>query len=383
MKKDTAIVIGYKGTNSTGLIRSLGEAGYHVVFASSYSRIESKYTAEYLFLPEKDEERKEVLCRFLKNLPSKAALFTGDDASNAFITKYYDLISPYCYCPHAKGDLRKISDKTVMAQIAEEVGLHVPKTVMVELNDGATCPIDFPVIIKPYAGYAGRKTDIQICRSADEFESSTEYLRHNGYSKVMIQSLLESRDLQDLCLMGCSFDDGTVVIPCTIRKIRSYPLKQGSLSFGHVDHSVLASEMSCLKNFVKKTGYVGIFDIDMMICNGKPYFIEINYRNGQNGYVSTASGYNIPANWFRGMQGKPIETEKPLAEKYYMDEHCDYKHVLEGNVTIHQWLKDLRMTSVFAMYCRGDQRPFLRQYIRFPERWKNKLKKMVRGGRND
>lgn len=383
MSKETAIVIGYKGTNSTGLIRSLGEAGYHVVFASSYSRIESKYTSEYLFLPEKEDDRIEVLCRFLKKLPSKAAMFTGDDSSNAFITKYYDLLSPYCYCPHAKGNLLKISDKTVMAQIAERAGLHVPKAVMADVSDTEICPLEFPVIIKPYAGYAGSKSDIQICRCENDFSASVRYLKDNGYTKVMIQRLLDSQDLQDICLMGCSLEDGTVVIPCAIRKIRSYPLKQGSLSYGQVVNDLQGLDIDRLKEFVKQSGYVGIFDIDMMICDGIPYFIEINYRNGQNGYVSTAAGYNIPANWFKGMQGKQIDREVLLKERYYMDEHCDFKHVKEGNVALNQWIKELQRTSVFAMYCPGDQRPFLRQYIRFPERWKKKLKKLLRGVRND
>lgn len=370
MGKDTAIVIGYKNANSTGLIRSLGEAGFRVVFASSYPRVESKYTSEYLFLPENEEDKIKTLCDCLKTLPSKAALFTGDDDSNLFIEKYYDRLSPSCYCPVTHGRLMEISDKSIMAQIAEEVGLNVPKTRLIDLADAAQCPIDFPVIMKPYAGYAGRKMDIHICRNKDDFEASTAYLRNNGYSKVVLQSLLDGDDLQDLCMMGCSLEDGTVRIPCIIRKIRSYPLKRGSLSFGRVENSIPGLDLDRLKEFVRKTGYAGIFDIDMMISDGKPYFIEINYRNGQNGYVSTAAGYNIPANWFRGMQGKPMDEETAVAELYYMDENCDYRHVLQGNLSFGQWLKDLRMASSFAMYHPGDQKPFIRRYVHFPERWK-------------
>ena len=377
MKNLVAIVLGYKGINSTGLIRSLGMAGFYVVFASSYSRIESRYTDEYLFLPEDEEEKLSVLCDFLKKLPEKAAIFTGDDNNKEFIEKNIYRLSPYCYCPNAGGKLLEISDKTFMAKIAENVGLAVPANMLVDISKNTDCPLSFPVIVKPFAGYAGKKTDIQICQNSDEYSISREYLLHNGYEKVMIQSLLSSDNQQDICLMGFSLPDGTVKIPCVIRKIRSYPLKMGSLSFGHVENELTVACLSKLEEFVRRTGFVGIFDIDLIIADGVPYFIEINYRNGQNGYVSTAAGYNIPANWFRGMRGDKIDEIKNIAGLYYMDEHCDYKHILEKKISFGEWFKDLRKTTVFSMYCKGDQRPFLRQYVRIPERWKRKVTKYL------
>ena len=378
MQKDVAIVIGYKGTNSTGLIRSLGEAGYYVVFASSYTRVESKYTADYLYLPDNEEERLGVLCDYLKKLPRKAALFTGDDLSTEFIERNREILSHYCYCPGAGGNLHHICDKTYMADIAIRSGLNVPQTAMIDLSGSTPCPIAYPVILKPYAGYAGIKADIRICRNSVDYESSISYLKENGYEKIMAQQFLESDDTQDICLMGCSFEDGTVRIPCIIRKIRSYPLKQGSLSFGCVENRIAGLDIDALKAFVRATGYIGIFDIDVMVCNGTPYFIEINYRNGQNGYVSTAAGYNIPANWFRGMQGKEIDEERTLSPLYYMDEHSDYKHVLEKSLSLSQWLKDLKQASVFAMYHSKDLRPFLRQYVKIPEKLKIKVKQLFR-----
>ncbi len=47
-----AIVLGSKSVNATGLIRSLGMAGMSVTFMSNYSKIESKYTKNYVRLPD-------------------------------------------------------------------------------------------------------------------------------------------------------------------------------------------------------------------------------------------------------------------------------------------------------------------------------------------
>jgi hypothetical protein len=110
----------------------------------------------------------------------------------------------------------------------------------------------------------------------------------------------------------------------------------------------------------------------MMLCDQIPYFIEINYRNGQNGYVSTAAGCNLPANWFRGMQGHIQNDYGLLKPLYFMDERNDRKHINLGNISKDQWKDDRRRASVFSLYCKDDIRPFIHQYIRIPERWRRK-----------
>lgn len=374
-QKNTAIVIGYKGINSTGLIRSLGLAGYNVTFASSYSKIESKWTTSYLYLPEDEDEMIDTLCKYISSLPNKPALFTGDDKTNEFLEKYHSTLDKICYCPNANGKLLHISDKSVMSEIARESGLNVPESIKLNLNSFSKSPIIFPVIIKPYAGYAGRKTDIRVCRTEEEYSIARKELLENGYSEVLVQKLIDYPHQKDVCVMGYSLPGGLVKIVCAVLKIRSYPMGRGSLSFGKVENLLDEDIKKCLGEFVSKTGYIGIFDIDLLVCDNKIFFIEINYRNGQNGFIPTLAGYNIPDNWFRGMQGIDTDEIKDLNEVYYQDERGDFNHVKEGNISFKRWLQDFRQSTVHAMYCKGDQRPFWRQYVRFPERWKRRLKR--------
>lgn len=382
-QKDTAIVIGYKGINSTGLIRSLGLAGYNVTFASSYSKIESKWTTSYLYLPEEDEARIDALCQYIQSLPSKPALFTGDDGNNAFLEKYYSRLKPICYSPTANRNLRSISDKSVMSELARESGLHVPEFVKFDLSTSPQCPLPYPVIIKPYAGYAGSKMDIRVCPAEREFHAAREELLRNGYSDVLIQQFIDFPQKKDVCVMGYSLPNGTVEIVCSVLKIRSYPADRGSLSFGKVENLLSDTTKSQLREFVSKTGYIGLFDIDLFVTEQEVYFIEINYRNGQNGFIPTLAGYNIPDNWFRGMQGKVTDAVNDLKEIYYQNEQGDFNHVKEGNISLGVWMHDFRKAAAHAMYCKGDQRPFWRQYVRFPERWKRKLSCMgKRGGQS-
>lgn len=61
-----AIVLGSKSVNSTGLIRSLGRGGINVTFASTYSKVESKYTSDYLKLPKSKEKWINILTEYAK-----------------------------------------------------------------------------------------------------------------------------------------------------------------------------------------------------------------------------------------------------------------------------------------------------------------------------
>ena len=61
---DIAIVLGSKGVNATGLIRSLGMASINVVYASTYSKIESKYVWKYLKLPEDKKKWVNILNKY-------------------------------------------------------------------------------------------------------------------------------------------------------------------------------------------------------------------------------------------------------------------------------------------------------------------------------
>ncbi|MBO5737611.1 MAG: hypothetical protein J6S04_07355, partial [Clostridia bacterium] len=169
-------------------------------------------------------------------------------------------------------------------------------------------------------------------------------------------------------LMGMALPNGEVAIPCSIRQIRSYPEGRGSTSYAQIKQDFFGVDQACLKKFVRDTGYIGVFDIEMMVDGGKPYFIEINYRNGQYGYAPTRAGYNLPANWFRGMMGQPIEKGVDIEEIFYMNEREDKLHVRDGKISKREWKQQFKGVSAYGMYCPKDQRPYVRQYVKIPDR---------------
>lgn len=367
LKNKIAIVYGSKGVNAVGLIRSLGMAGYAVTFASTYSKIESKYVTDYLHLTE-DKDYAVQLLQYISKLGMKPGIFTTDDCANYLLDDNYVAFSEVSYCPNAKGNLRMVSDKAVMSDMALRCGLKVAEFRKFDILKEDSCPIKFPVILKPYAGYAGSKGDICICRAESDFKEAIVQLKNKNYTEVMVQHLLDSENQYEIGLMGYSLPDGTVEIPCTIRKIRSWPSGRGSTSYAQIKNSLCNVSKEKLKRFVCLTEYIGIFDIEIIVSEGIPYFVEINYRNGQYGFAPTVAGYNIPDNWYKGMAGEETDPEKEVDEIYYINERDDFLHVKAGDVSLKQWLREFFGAKAYGMYCRGDQRPYIRQYFKIPDR---------------
>ena len=362
-----AIVIGSKGVNAVGLIRSLGERQFDVTFMSTYSKIESKYTKGYLRLPDNRKKWLTLLQKYGQISKEKVAMFPTDDDTAFWLDDNYEALQQYFIVPHAKGKLRTLADKSVMNEIAKKTELNVPDFIKLSLAESER-KNQYPIILKPYAGYAGSKGDILICHNDNEYTNAIHVLKKQGYKEVLLQQLLDDPNQEEIGLMGMALKNGQVVIPGIIHKIRSYPTGKGSTSYARFSSDMTEINEEKIKQFVSVTGYVGIFDIEMIKAYGKYWFIEINYRNGQYGYTPTAAGYNLPVNWVYGMKNKKVEKCNNLQEIYYINERDDYRHVKEGTINKKEWLKEFHAASAYGMYCPGDQRPFIRQYVKIPDR---------------
>lgn len=364
---DIAIVLGSKGVNATGLIRSLGMASINVVYASTYSKIESKYVWKYLKLPEDKKKWVNILNKYFDMKKIRPSIFPCDDDTAFWLDENYEALQEYFIVPHAEGKMRTLADKSVMNEIAKKAELSVPNFIKLSLAESER-KNQYPIILKPYAGYAGSKGDISICHNDDEYTNAVQTLKKQGYKEVLLQQLLDDPEQEEIGLMGMSLNNGQVVIPGIIHKIRSYPTGKGSTSYARFSSDMGEINEEKIKKFVSATGYVGIFDIEMIKAYGKYWFIEINYRNGQYGYIPTAAGYNLPANWVYGMKNEKVEKCNNLQEIYYINEREDYRHVKEGTINKKEWLKEFHAASAYGMYCPGDQRPFIRQYVKIPDR---------------
>ena len=191
-----AIVIGSKGVNALGLIRSLGERQFDVTFMSTYSKIESKYTKGYLKLPDNRKKWLALLQKYGQISKEKIGMFPTDDDTAFWLDENYEALQQYFIVPHANGEMRKLADKSVMNEIAKRSGLNVPAFIKLSLSE-CERKNQYPIILKPYAGYAGSKGDISICHNDDEYTNAVQTLKKQGYKNEDFLILCPSKNCCD------------------------------------------------------------------------------------------------------------------------------------------------------------------------------------------
>lgn len=385
MNKKCAIVLGSKSINATGLIRSLGRENFHVCFMSYYKTIESRYTDEYVYLPKEKNFWLTVIRDYIDKLGSIPFVYPSDDDAAFWLDDNYEQLENIAVVPNASGKLRRLSDKTEMAKIAVECGMNVPETAVYDVSELHSSIIRYPIILKPLSGVTGSKGDICICRDKNDTESACSMLGEKNYQKVLCQALIDAPGQYEVGITGFATKYGQVIIPGVVRKIRTYPIGRGTTSYARYEKKekyAQTIDFDVLSEFVRKTGYVGIFDIDLIVSDEKSWFIEINYRNGQYGYITTVAGCNLPAYWAYSMEKCISEQNFDIQEIYYMNERDDRRHVRDGVVSYWQWKREFREASAYGMYCKGDQRPFIRQYVKIPDRVVIMMKKLINKARN-
>lgn len=137
------------------------------------------------------------------------------------------------------------------------------------------------------------------------------------------------------------------------------------MTYAKVFKTVDGFDIGKIAKFLKSIGYAGIYDIEFKYVNGVAYFIEINFRHGSPGYALTKAGVNIPFIWYLEACGLPINDMKKKidADYYLMVETWDIRHILNGNIKITHWLKDLLRTKAFLFFSLKDVRPVIARLL--------------------
>lgn len=363
-----AVIIGIGSYNDLGLIRSCGETGIQSVYLCHLKPLlvpidKSKYIKEFkhIQIGELLDELIRLNQQFKK---TDFVIFGASDSAVLEIERIQNQLSDNFKASHSDKPFSKVMRKDVMAEIATRVGLKIPLTTVVNIIEPEIDKIDlkFPVILKPCNSSEGEKSDITICQDKEEYLNAIDILRQKGYKEILLQDYLHNSTSKEIGITGIAYDNGNVEIHGVIEKIRN---RANINNFGIYFPKVSDPTIEKLVEFVKETGYHGIFDTDFIFCNDQYYFIEINYRNGAYGYCTTAAGFNMPLKWIESVCDYSCrESNKPMRDIVFMEERTDILNVLDGTMSMRNWLKDVFRTNSFLWWNRKDMRPFLYHFGR-------------------
>ena len=165
-------------------------------------------------------------------------------------------------------------DKYYQYELAKKNNIKMAKSFSLNLKNKIELKnIPFPCIIKPLISALGSKKDIKICHNKNEFQKAINEFKGKKYQDVMIQEYI---DYDYECeLIGCAHDNH-IIIPGITTKIRIYPLKSGSTSFGKIDSlKNFNFKINKIEKLIKSLNFTGIFDLEVFVKGNEMYLNEM------------------------------------------------------------------------------------------------------------
>ena len=358
------IVFGNCLQNSVGLVRSMGEQGYKVDFllepvrkSDCFIRF-SKYINKIHYL-EKIEDAVDVLLCEYADEPEKPIVFCGSDPTICLLDSHYDELKDKFFifnANHTQGRINHFLDKENTFGIAEKYGLPLIKTWYVNDIHDVPADIPFPCITKGANSVGSNKGDIHICQNREELL---------GCLREGVQYLVQEFIVKDyeVSLTGFSYNHGKdIIIPGVIRKVREDLVRMGEYMrlddvsvYPHINYDGI-------KKMIAEIGYEGIFSVDMLCKGNTYYFLETNLRNDGLAYIYTAAGANYPCLWIKYLRGELTEEDVKnvkIKTPFFLMHENDMYNIVEGKVSIWQWMKDFHKSGAFFIMNWRDPMPFI------------------------
>ena len=340
-----AIVIGDDHYNVLGVVRSLGEKSIPVILFMYEENVpyivsRSRYVSQIRIInrdPFDTINKSNEISTFYKNV----FIYPLSDYSAMICDKYCDSFNHNIFVPNAKGMLSKYENKYYLSSIANSNGIMCPKHIVADLdNDNSFAKWHlFPAIIKPLLSIEGHKSDIQIANNFQDLSSIAFLFKDKGYKRILIEEYIDGTDSNMIEILGLTDGKGNVFLSHIIRKIREYPIKNGSTAFAEINSSLPNLNLSAIEAFISKLDFNGLFDLEMKRKIDQYYFIELNFRNGAPGHSITKHGFNIPYEWISLMSNKEVHNMESERSQLIMCETHDAINALKGCVNIFVWLK--------------------------------------------
>lgn len=319
-KMSHVIVLGRNCSSVLGVVRALGQAGhtvdliYNAFRKDGYIVSKCKYIHQYqeISIWNDDVILNVILSHCGKE--ERCVLFSTDDHTAELIGKNVELLKKYFILPeflseNTEMQMENYMRKDVQIQHAEKCGLQIAQSWVIQI-DGAVSQIPknipFPCFSKPLVSVEGRKDEIGVCNSLEQLEKKIGALKEKGKRALLVQELLS---IDDEYVMEGVCAKQEIVIPAVIKKTCVAQKSKGVTLSGYLMEFTVLPEMvqQGIFQLLKEIQYIGMFDLELIVSEGKIYFGEINFRSGGPSYIYPLCGVNLPDLAVKAMMGETIE----------------------------------------------------------------------------
>lgn len=380
-----AVVCGRNYTSRLGMIRAVGSLGIDIIVIYTNNRRDpdylSRYVTKYVQSPEPDRaDFVDCLLSLSQGEPEKMLLLPTDDYCASVIDENLDLLKDKYLFQNIgmeQGAVVKLMDKQTQKQMAQNFGLSVVGSAVIEIKGGRYAipeGIKYPCFTKPLVSSKGKKGFLRRCDDRKELE---ELLEMSASMKPDCDILVEDYKLieKELALVG--YCDGTqVVIPGMIQMLMDgFGRHKGVTCVGKVlPAGNYPDFIDKIRTMMLSTHFVGLFDVDAFLSDGEIYFNELNMRFGASGYAMTALGINLPGMLVDKLTNRPILNDNHVADRevVFVNEKGLLENWQDGQISCKEIRKSVSSADIHFVCSLKDPLPFFGVIYKLVQ---NKLKK--------
>ena len=390
------IIIGLNYGSILTMVRDLGSAGFDIkvlrVFKNPPKAINllgnmdpearSRYVSDHrtLVLQGDSGRLKAAVLDMIKesDCEGKPLIIPVDDFLVAALDKHYDELSEVCIIPNAGGSLKicELMDKGLQKRLADEAGLLTARSTMIEVRgEEIIIPEDtpFPCFIKPNVSSLGTKLIMKRYDDREELEETLK-ARVKGELSVLAEEYIDIKC--EYSILGAT-DGEKVIMPGMFRaQLPGHRERKGVAVTGAIqDTSVWKDYLDKAADFVRSTGYVGMFDLDIIEDKaGRVYFAEMNFRAGASVHAFSSEA-NIPRAFASSLlEGIPMEDLRVKNDvgKVFVSEKALMEEYVRNDIDKETLIKAVKEADVYFIKDKQDPEPwkYFLKYFRKASLWR-------------
>lgn len=271
------------------------------------------------------------LVEVAKAMPdSRLLLMANSDWLVRVVVQHRALLEQYYVVPFLSEHLLdRISDKATFAEICDDLGISVPRTIVQDFGsepwEAVPVDLEYPLIAKAASSadyqdveFEGKKKVFEIA-TADELTWLWGALRGAGFrGRFVVQELVPGDDTQMRSITAYVDTHGEITLLCSAHVLLEEHTPSG---LGNPAAMITSRDDAMLdqaRTFLTSTGYRGFanFDVKVDPRTGAFRFFEVNPRIGRNNYYVTAAGANpmrfVVEDAVEGRSVPPVVVDKEI-----------------------------------------------------------------------
>lgn len=362
---------------NTDLVRPLGMAGIRCAAVTRPDRPQaySRFVAERIEWADnwrQHERMTENLLAFAERQPEPPPLFFQHDGDLVYVSRNRDALEGRFRFTVADRELvEQLVDKTRFCELAERVGLPVPRSVVLRPAAEPGLPdlaLDFPIVVKPltrrdvvWRPLAGHSKAIEL-GSRGELEAFWPRLVEAGVELVAQELVAGGEERIESYHVYVDLR-GEIAGEFTGRKVRTLPRRFGDTTALETTEAGDVRELGA--ECVRRLGLRGAAKLDFKRApSGRLHLLEVNPRFNLWHHVGAVAGVNLPAIAYADLVGlpRPVARAARPGVRWSVPWH-DLAARREWDLSLARWVRWQLRCDAYEVLALDDPLPFLRGIV--------------------